>query len=192
MHFSLLLLGVVFRAKLNALFFWRLLAARDVRFVRSIPLRGRDPMAKLLAVDPSGFVFVGQSTGVHRYGPNGQQQYAVFRTVTEPEGMAIDTSEKQGHIFVADNKMDCISVFGSNGLLVRSFGSRGSLDGQFFNPGAIALGPDDQLFGVDQGNQRVLVFQRDGTFIRKFGAYGAGDGQFGYCSLALFLCLSLM
>lgn len=47
-----------------------------------------------------------------------------------------------------------------------SFGELGSGPGQLDSPAQIALGPDDDLYVADSGNDRIEVFAGDGSFVR--------------------------
>src|SRR5262249_17454323 len=50
------------------------------------------------------------------------------------------------------------------------WGSAGSSPGQFNSPLAIALGPGDEVYVADTGNNRVQVFDANGTYLRHFFA----------------------
>ncbi len=58
------------------------------------------------------------------------------------------------------------------------FGEKGRLNGQFNNPQAIAVSPDNTLFIVDTGNHRVQLFDVAGNFIKSVGGFGFHDDQF--------------
>lgn len=59
-------------------------------------------------------------------------------------------------------------------------GGQGSDSGQFdtLGFGALAVGPGDEVFVVDNGNGRIQVFGPDGSFLREWGSIGDGEGQF--------------
>ena len=61
---------------------------------------------------------------------------------------------------------------------ITKWGSRGTEDGQFFHPGAVAVDSSDNVYVADVLNHRVQMFHSDGTFITKWGSQGEGDGQF--------------
>lgn len=51
-----------------------------------------------------------------------------------------------------------IRQYGKDGTLIREVGKRGTKDGEFQHPVAIAKGPDDHLmYIVDRGNNRIVV-----------------------------------
>ncbi|MEZ4640322.1 MAG: hypothetical protein R2856_36085, partial [Caldilineaceae bacterium] len=59
------------------------------------------------------------------------------------------------------------------------WGSEGEGDGQFGNPTGITVDSQDNVYVVDQSNNRIQKFNSDGEFLLKWGegAYGV-DGKF--------------
>ena len=70
-----------------------------------------------------------------------------------------------------------IRVISPTGVLKASWGSKGSGQGKFRAPQALAVGPDNRVYVADTYNNRVQVFNRDGTFVRAWGTVGSGNGQ---------------
>ncbi len=105
-----------------------------------------------------------------------------------PGGIAID---RQGLIYVAVMMDHKISVFRPKGNvpaeagaapafeLVREWGTKGTGEGQFDQPGGLAFGLDGSLFVCDQVNHRVQRFTPEGKFLTRWGEYGDAPGQFG-------------
>ncbi|MDA7791130.1 NHL repeat-containing protein [Opitutales bacterium] len=83
-----------------------------------------------------------------------------------------------GKILLADTGNDKIHELQADGTLIRSFGSRGSGNGQFNNPVELAVGPNNRIYVSDLDNNRIQILERDGTFVKAFGSNGTGDGQF--------------
>ena len=48
----------------------------------------------------------------------------------------------------------------------------------FYGPRRIAIGPDDSIYVVDQGHNRIAKFSPDGEVLTVWGSAGNGDGQF--------------
>ena len=48
----------------------------------------------------------------------------------------------------------------------------------FSRPLAFDISPDQRVYVIDWGGNRVNVFTTDGTFLFSFGEQGGGDGQF--------------
>ena len=48
----------------------------------------------------------------------------------------------------------------------------------FYGPRRIAIGPDDSIYVVDQGHNRIAKFSPGGEVLTVWGSAGSGDGQF--------------
>ncbi len=59
-----------------------------------------------------------------------------------------------------------------------SFGREGGASGQFSHPGDVAVGPQGNLWVVDENGNRLEEFNAKGEFMTAFGAAGTGNGQF--------------
>ena len=62
----------------------------------------------------------------------------------------------------------------------RSFGSKGSDNGQFICPHDIAFDSTGNIYVTDAWNHRVQVFNPEGIFLRQFGNKGEGDGELNF------------
>ena len=94
-----------------------------------------------------------------------------------PTSVAID---KAGIAYVADEWLNRISIFDTNGEFVGKWGTLGDGDGEFNRPAGLAFDAEDNLYLVDSVNHRVQIFTKEGKFISKWGRYGTGDGEFSY------------
>ena len=65
-----------------------------------------------------------------------------------------------------------------NGNFLTKWGSRGTEDGQFETPVAIATDSFGSIYVVDRDNNRIQKFDSDGNFLTKWGSFGTEDGQF--------------
>ena len=73
----------------------------------------------------------------------------------------------QGKIYATDRSNYRVQIFNANGTYSGSFGSYGSLPGQFANsPYNIAVGPNDEVLVID-GNATVSKFSPSGEYISK-------------------------
>lgn len=59
-----------------------------------------------------------------------------------------------------------------------TWGSQGSLNGQFRNPRQLAIDPVGNLIITDVSNYRVQKFDSAGNFLVAWGSQGTGNGQF--------------
>lgn len=87
-------------------------------------------------------------------------------------------STQEGTLLVSDIGNDKIHELDENGSLIRSFGSRGTGNGQFTDPVELAIGPNNRIYVADRNNHRIQILERNGTFVKTFGSNGTGDGQF--------------
>lgn len=83
-----------------------------------------------------------------------------------PSDVAWDAA---GNIYVADGFGNArIAKFDRNGKFVKSWGSRGTAQGQFNNPRGIAVDAQGLVYVADAGNRRIQVFDGDGAFKTQF------------------------
>lgn len=113
-------------------------------------LLGRKPEAVEVPSAPDA----GQGTP-----PGSGAQSDLFRSPTD---VAWDA---QGNIFVADGVGNArVAKFTSEGVFVKSWGSRGNADGQFKTAHAIAVDASGNVYVGDHGNGRIQVFDNNGNF----------------------------
>ena len=98
-------------------------------------------------------------------------------SIRSPWGIAINS---KGLIVVAEYNGHCISVFTPEGQKIRSFGSKGGAEGQFYLPRGVAVDRDDNIIVMDAGNYRVQKFTSEGQFLAKVGTKGSQARQFNY------------
>jgi hypothetical protein len=67
-----------------------------------------------------------------------------------------------GEVAVTDNDSHCVCIFAVDGSLERSFGSKGTDDGQFISANAIACDGQGGLLLLDWGSDRLQVFDAEG------------------------------
>lgn len=108
--------------------------------------------------------------------------------IQAPNDLALDAV---GQLYIADCKSNRVSVFDiQRRQLIRSIGAKGTADGEFQFPSAVAIGrrydsnrqvEAEELYVADQGNKRIQVFDLYGNFLRSFspGTGGLGFGLMG-------------
>ena len=95
-----------------------------------------------------------------------------------PRGVAVAAD---GSVYVADSRNNRIQKFDSQGNLLLTWGTFGSLDaasagpGNFNEPWGVAVGPDGSVYVTDTWNHRVQKFDANGNFITMWGTFGQGE-----------------
>ena len=85
-------------------------------------------------------------------------------------------------IVVLASFQDCpqVVILNKEGKLVKSFGSKGSQNGQFNSPWGVDVDGEGRIIVADTHNHRIQVFHDDGSFIRSFGSKGSSTDQFHF------------
>jgi DNA-binding beta-propeller fold protein YncE len=105
-----------------------------------------------------------------------------------PTGVAWDAA---GNIFVSDGYNNArIAKMDKTGKFVKSFGVKGTGDGQLDMPNSIAVDAKGNVYVADLGNKRIQVFDNDGNYKTQYTKAGApwavcispGAHQFLYSS----------
>ena len=89
--------------------------------------------------------------------------------VNRPWGVAVN---QRGEIIVAESGGRCISIFSPSGEKIRTFGSKGSAQGQFNLPYGVAVDGDGNILVVDRYNHHIQKFTADGKFLTAVGQRG--------------------
>ena len=66
----------------------------------------------------------------------------------------------------------CISIFSPSGEKIRTFGSKGSAQGQFKGPCGVAVDGDGNILVVDGDNHCIQKFTAGGKFLTAVGQKG--------------------
>jgi sugar lactone lactonase YvrE len=96
-----------------------------------------------------------------------------------PTGVAVASN---GDIYISEGHGEAkpnnsrIMVFTKDGKFIKTFGTRGTGDGQLRSPHALAFDSRDHLYVADRGNSRVVVFDKDGTFLAAWKQFGRPSG----------------
>ena len=89
--------------------------------------------------------------------------------VEKPWGVAIN---QRGEVIVAELGGHCVSVFSPSGKKLRTFGTRGSGQGQFSAPRGVALDGEWNILVADSDNHRIQKFTPEGQFLTAVGSTG--------------------
>ena len=65
---------------------------------------------------------------------------------------------------------------------IKTWGQKGSSNGEFSHPHGIAVGHDGTIYISDTNNHRIQHFDSNGNFLFKWGQEGDGDDEFRYPS----------
>ena len=77
------------------------------------------------------------------------------------------TWDSQGDIFISDGYINSrVAKYDANGDWVKSWGEKGTKDGQFDTPHSIAADAKGNIYVADRGNRRIQVFTADGVYQR--------------------------
>ena len=91
--------------------------------------------------------------------------------------IAIDSTDR---LFLADEKMQRITIFDSENNYVSHWGTAGSGPNEFDGPSGLAFDAENNLLVVDHKNHRIQRYTADGEYIDSFGSEGSATGQFNY------------
>ena len=102
------------------------------------------------------------------------------KTITgleRPYGIAVCDN---GDIVVAEYSAHCVTIVNKEGEKVRSFGTRGTNEGQFTYPHGVyvAITIDEHILVTDEHRLQKLTF--DGVCVQSVGSSKSGSGQLQY------------
>jgi len=75
--------------------------------------------------------------------------------------------DSKDNIYVSVRRNNQIQKFDSNGNFISKFGTKGSGDGEFNQPGSIAIDRDGNIYVLDTGNCRIQKFKPNPEFKNK-------------------------
>jgi YD repeat-containing protein len=113
----------------------------------------------------------------------------------EPKGISVTV---HGDVYIADSANDRVEEFNEKGEFIAAFGfgvtneeakfevctssckagMAGSGDGEFNAPRGVAANSSDDVWVVDDNNNRIEEFNEKDEYVSQFGSKGTGNGQF--------------
>jgi DNA-binding beta-propeller fold protein YncE len=140
--------------------------------------KGQFDSPRGIAMDGAGNIFIADTGNgrIEKFSPNGT--FITSIGITDPNGIAIDHA---GNIYVAEiGSKQRVQKLGPDGTFIAAWAPG------FYGPRKIAIGPDDSIYVVDSGRNRIVKFSPDGHVLASWGSEGSGDGQFrGVSSVAV-------
>lgn len=97
------------------------------------------------------------------------------QALSSPAGITVSTN---GQILVSDSGNDRIQLRTSSGAFVRSWGQRGSTEGQFSEPRGLAVDRDGNLYVADTRNHRIQHLAPDGRVLALYDERNSAPGGF--------------
>ena len=123
-----------------------------------------------IAVDGAGNILVADTGNgrIQKFSPNGT--FVTSIATTDPNGIGVD---RAGNIYVAEiGSKHRVQKLGPDGRFITEWAPG------LYGPRKIAIGPDDSIYVVDSGRNRIVKFSPDGQVLATWGSEGSGDGQF--------------
>lgn len=130
-----------------------------ISFIYEIIILKRRPL--LLILPPLLFLLWSDAAHGIRL-TNVRHLFDIEHNFSEPSDVSVS---KEGLIYVVDGVNNKIKVFNQKGKFIFSFGTKGSLKGQFKFPIGIDVDDSGRVYIADSGNQRVQIFNSTGSFI---------------------------
>ena len=91
----------------------------------------------------------------------------------EPNGVAVDAA---GNVYVVDALNHKLMKFGADGKFVKEW--KGPAENSLYGPRDLAIGPNKQIYIVDQGRGRIVRYDPSNDSFIEWGTLGTGENQF--------------
>lgn len=176
-------------------------------FPQVIPPDGTPVAGTLTFADPDGDVVALELSVVRAFdfGPStvtlgaaenaaGAVEFSLSSPSVQPVALAARLIDAAGHrslsvVFyfaaVSDEREVAKGVY-----FINAWGEKGSGPGQFAfeGPQGVRVGPDHNVYVIDEGNHRTQVFTPQGDYVREWGGFGSADqpGRFNFPSDLVF------
>jgi DNA-binding beta-propeller fold protein YncE len=73
------------------------------------------------------------------------------------------STDRIGHIYVADSLLHAVQIFDTSGRFLLSFGGLGQAPGEFWLPTGVFVDAENLIYVTDSYNRRVQVFKYVGA-----------------------------
>ena len=135
----------------------------------------RDPAR--IAVSPKGKLLVIEGDRAHVRAFNYRGNYMgdlVLDGIDKKPIFGAIAFDRNGYLYVGENRTAQVFVYAPDGKLKRQFGSRGGDDGQFLSISAITVDADGKTYVLDHQATAIQVFDDQGNFLRGWGRHEMG------------------
>jgi DNA-binding beta-propeller fold protein YncE len=145
---------------------------------------GQFPYPHSLRVLRDGFVWLTdrKSQQLFKFTPEGKLLLSIGKKDVAGDNSSHDTFNgvsdvvmaPNGNIFVSDGEGGNTRVvkFTGDGTFIKTWGTKGSGQGQFSGPHCIAMDSGGRLYVCDRGNKRIQVFDQEGAYISEMAQFG--------------------
>ena len=98
----------------------------------------------------------------------------VIPNLGSPRGTAVNS---KGQTVVLEASGSCVSVLTPEGEKIRTFGTKGSGNGQLSNTWGVTVDKDDNIYVADNSTHRIQKFSPKGEFVQAVGSGSSGNNQ---------------
>lgn len=134
-----------------------------------------------MATDAKGNLYVADSgnSRIQKFDPDGKFLIEFGKNgpdetnLKDPNGVVVDAD---GNVYVVDAGIHRMMKFNADGVFESGFDGEGT---GFYGPRDMAIGPNKQIYIIDQGRARIAEFDPENKrYPRVWGTKGLGEGQF--------------
>jgi sugar lactone lactonase YvrE len=101
--------------------------------------------------------------------------YVTNWSTSNEEYLAINSS---GFVYTTSTFSDIIKVYTPSGVLVNTWGSKGSGNNQLSYPYGITVNASGYVYVADSNNSRIVEYTSSGIYVTQWGSNGTEQGQF--------------